>query len=286
MNSEEEQKEIILLELDSDSWKRYIDSIEEWLEGVLAVQNYLSSLVKNTALRIQEPHIREAVKKMSLTQENHMKSVMDLFEIIGRKPSPINMAAGFAVSKMEEGLANLKDFLGGGTGVWRDLHYLILANQQAVSAFSISEQLALSEASKKSWKSPGRLSMIKPPAIYYYRNTCLKWCLYLYYINILFNAYRGGDHHQEKKASAGIRHPGRNLYSAHCHQIKGTNGGTWSFPGRDGRSSSISRSAGRSRLCLQYGSVASDNVGRCFVTSDSNSDVSHRNRIIAYHPAQ
>lgn len=144
-----DKHETIILELDPDSWKKQLDVVEMWLGNVLAVQTNLTKLVDQTADRIKEPHIKEAMEKMSRAEERHEKSVLALFKMIDREPSMMKTAGGQVLTEMVEGLFNFQDLLGGAAGVWRDMHYLTLANQHAIGAFSVAEQLALAMGIKE-----------------------------------------------------------------------------------------------------------------------------------------
>lgn len=133
----------LLLELDEDTWKGFLDSYESWLGNTLMLQTTFRRMVEDTASKIAEPHIREYLAELGKAAQAHEQRAEELFRLIGRDPATGRKAGGLVMSKLEEVLATVQGLAGGATGNWRDIRQLLIANLDALGAFAVAEQLAL-----------------------------------------------------------------------------------------------------------------------------------------------
>ncbi|WP_462411484.1 hypothetical protein [Neobacillus sp. Marseille-QA0830] len=139
------ENETILIEVDEQYLLKQYVEVEKWFNHTLTIQYALEGKLQKTVPDILEPHIREAMKKIVEANQHHTKVVGELFDIIQREPSvTLDCVLGSVVGKLEAGLVSFQDVMGGAVGSWKNIHQLLLINQQAMGAFAVCEQLGLS----------------------------------------------------------------------------------------------------------------------------------------------
>lgn len=135
--------EPLLLELDEQTWKDWLDRVESWLGNVLMLQATFRQLAEDTLNKVHEPHIRAYLADLLETAKQHEQKVEELYRVIGRDPSHARQLGGTLMSKASQVLADVQGIAGGAVGGWRDLRQLLLSNLDALGAFAIAEQLGL-----------------------------------------------------------------------------------------------------------------------------------------------
>lgn len=133
----------VMIELGDESWSAFLDRFEAWLDNVLMTQSAFRRLAENTVDKIEEPHIRTYLGDVAERARDHERHVDDLYQVIGRRSSVARKAGGTVLGKVREGAADVVGLLGGAVGGWREMRELLLANQDAMGAFAIAEQLGL-----------------------------------------------------------------------------------------------------------------------------------------------
>lgn len=137
--------EVLLIEIDDDTVNKQLNEVERWFEHVLTTQMAFELQIKQSTPKIKEPHIKEALERMYTATKHHTKTAEQLFQVINKsadeKKDTILAVSSAAI---EKGLMIFQETLAGAVGSWRELHHLLLLNQQAMGAFAVAEQLGLS----------------------------------------------------------------------------------------------------------------------------------------------
>lgn len=141
--NEAQTPQILLVEVESQTWKSFLDSAERWLGNVLLAQAGFRQLAEDTVDKIADPRVREQIIHVRDVARQHEQEIDDLYHILGRDPAKARSLIGTTMGKMREGLAAVLGTLGGVHGGWSDLHQLLLANLNAIGAFGAVEQLGL-----------------------------------------------------------------------------------------------------------------------------------------------
>lgn len=137
--------EPIVLEIDPQTWTQHLDRVEKWLGNVLMVQTTYRQLVESTAGKIEEPHIREYLRGLAEGAKDHEQKAEELYRLIGRDPSTGRKFAGSVMTVVQQAMGGLQGMMGGAAGGgWRQMRQLLLVNMDAIGAFAMAEQLALS----------------------------------------------------------------------------------------------------------------------------------------------
>jgi rubrerythrin len=136
----------ILVELDEHSWEQQIERIRDWLDNLQMVQVTFLEMAEDASENVNEPHVREAIIQIAEKAKEHENKVIDLFEVIGRKPSRLRTTTGEFSAKVVESLTNFQGLMGGAVGAWNDIHRLFMANLTSMGAFAVTEQLGLAIA--------------------------------------------------------------------------------------------------------------------------------------------
>ena len=134
----------IVVELDDDTWKDYLDSTEQWLGNVLMLQSAFREMAQDVQGKVDESHFRELLADVAEAARRHEQRVDELYRIIGRDPAKWRKTAGTMTAKLRQGWADLVGMAGGGSSPWRDLQQLYISNLNAISAFGAAEQLGYS----------------------------------------------------------------------------------------------------------------------------------------------
>jgi hypothetical protein len=133
--------EPLLLELDDKTWGQFLDRSATWLGNVQTTQAKFRALAEATADKVGEPHVKQYLHEIADKAREHERSVEELYPLIGRGPAPGRSVLGSVLSKGSELAADLIGWMGGAASPWGDLRQLLLANQDALGAFAIAEQL-------------------------------------------------------------------------------------------------------------------------------------------------
>ncbi len=133
--------EPLLLELDGQTWKNYLDNTASWLGNLLMTQSAFRKMAEDTVEKIHEPHIKQYIREIADKAREHERRVEDLYRVIGRDPSGTRKAGDSLLNKASQMAADLVGWAGGAAGGWKDLRELLLANLDAIGAFSIAEQV-------------------------------------------------------------------------------------------------------------------------------------------------
>jgi hypothetical protein len=136
----------ILLELDEQTWKDWLDRAETWFGNVLMLQATFRQLTEDTLDKVHEPHIRAYLSDMLEVAKQHEQKAEELYRVIGRDPSHARQLGGTLMSKVSQVVADVQGIAGGAVGGWRDLRQLLLSNLDSMGAFAIAEQLGLALA--------------------------------------------------------------------------------------------------------------------------------------------
>jgi hypothetical protein len=96
---------------------------------------------EETAEEIEEPHIKKYLRDIADRAASHEEEARGLCRAIGREPSGGRTLTGAVMAKGVELMADVVGLSGGASGNWKDLRQLLLANQDAIGAFAIAEQL-------------------------------------------------------------------------------------------------------------------------------------------------
>jgi hypothetical protein len=135
----------ILIELDEPYLTGQISEVSKWFNHVLTIQTALEQAVAEAITAILEPHIKEAIEKIKRANEHHTVCANELFRVIGQSPNTVSdQITGEMTVNIEKALFSLQDLMGGAAGSWKQLHSMLLINQQAMGAFAVAEQLGLS----------------------------------------------------------------------------------------------------------------------------------------------
>src|SRR2546421_127547 len=129
--------EPILLELDEQTWKEWLDRTENWFGNVLMIQATFRQLAEDTLDKVHEPHIRAYLTDLLETAKQHEQKAEELYRVIGRDPSHARKLGGTLLSKASQVVADVQGIAGGAVGGWRDLRQLLLTNLDALGAFAI-----------------------------------------------------------------------------------------------------------------------------------------------------
>lgn len=135
--------EPILVELGDERWEAFIDSIASWLRNVQLAQGSFCHLAEDTAARIDDPRVREAIQRIADFAKNHERQVDELYRLIGREPSRTTDVLGEITARGRQALGTVLGMTGHAPGVWHDLRQMLLSNLNAIGAFGTVEQLAL-----------------------------------------------------------------------------------------------------------------------------------------------
>lgn len=133
----------LVIQMDDATWSDFLDRFEAWLGDLQLTQTAFRKQAEETVDKIEEPHIREYLSDIAEAARAHEAKVDDLYRLIGREPSTARSVGGTVLGKAREGTADIVGALGGAHGGWKDLRELLLANQDAMGAFAIAEQLGL-----------------------------------------------------------------------------------------------------------------------------------------------
>ncbi|MEU2611494.1 hypothetical protein ABZ570_07910 [Micromonospora sp. NPDC007271] len=137
---------IVLIDIDQQTWGTHLDRARHWLTLTEASQSAFCALLDSAIGEIGEPHIRRYLTDMRAQAQRHHDCIPDLLAAFGgpggQRPGGTTMgrvtAAGRALAGAAQGL------VGGARGRgYRKLRELLLANQDAIGAFAVTEQLAL-----------------------------------------------------------------------------------------------------------------------------------------------
>jgi hypothetical protein len=140
----------ILIELDEQYLAGQILEVARWFNHVLTIQTAFEHVVASAIPTIMEPHIREAIEKISKANEHHTECAKELFKVINQNPNTVSdVITGQMAVNMEKALFSLQDLMGGAVGSWKQLHTMLHINQQAMGAFAVAEQLGLSLGMKE-----------------------------------------------------------------------------------------------------------------------------------------
>ncbi|QDV34642.1 hypothetical protein [Tautonia plasticadhaerens] len=131
----------LLLELDEETWADQLDRASAWLGNLLMSQEKFRTYAEDAAGKIEEPHIREYLREIAGRAAEHEEQARGLFLVLGREPTAGRSTAGAVLAKGAELVADVVGRSGGARGNWRDVRQLLLANQDAIGAFAVAEQL-------------------------------------------------------------------------------------------------------------------------------------------------
>ncbi|WNC12956.1 hypothetical protein [Brevibacillus brevis] len=120
-----------------------MDQVANWLGNVAVAQSAFRQFLEDTLDKIDEPNIRYVLSKMATAAQDHESRVQDIYHVIGRDPSDINLMMGEMMAKVNETLAFFQGLYGGAVGPWRDIQRLLMINLNSQGAFAVVEQLGL-----------------------------------------------------------------------------------------------------------------------------------------------
>lgn len=124
-----------------ESRNTQIDRATTWLNHLLMTQEKFRKFAEDTASRMKKPHIKAYLEAVADRARGHEELACGLIRAIGREPSAGRSLAGTVLAKGSELVADIVGLGGGAHGTWKDLRQLHLANQDAIGAFAIAEQL-------------------------------------------------------------------------------------------------------------------------------------------------
>ncbi|MEH7073844.1 hypothetical protein [Neobacillus drentensis] len=140
----------ILIELDKQTRSNHLNQMEKWFEHVLTIQMSLENSLQRAIPIISEPHMKEAIQKTQAAVRAHSSAAEDLFKAIHRSADAAkDRALANINTAVQTGLFSFEDLMGGAVGSWKEIHLLLLMNQQAMGAFAVAEQLGLAIGMKE-----------------------------------------------------------------------------------------------------------------------------------------
>lgn len=134
--------EMLLVDVDEETWDDHLDQVEDYLGNVLIAQSVYADLLDDTADKVDSPYLVAELEEMHDAVLTHEEAVRELFEVIGREPPDGGggMLAG-GTSMLRQEMADVLAFSGGVAQPWDDLVIVWLTNFQATGAVATAMQL-------------------------------------------------------------------------------------------------------------------------------------------------
>lgn len=134
-------RETLLVDLDEETWRGYLDNTERWLDHTLAAQAAFREQADDLARRVHDPQLEERIGAIARTARTHEEHGLALYQAIDREPARVRRAGGVLVGKARAVLAGVVGLGAGGAPPWRDMQQLLFGSLEALNAFAACEQL-------------------------------------------------------------------------------------------------------------------------------------------------
>ena len=136
-----------LLNLAPGPWAEHIARASTWLAGVATSQAAFRQALEVAVPKVEEPNIHQFLSEILDRARAHEEAAHRLPRLLGREAADgARSVAGAVMEVARKALDTVEGLAGGARGNWKDLHHLVLLNQDALGAFAVAEQLGLALA--------------------------------------------------------------------------------------------------------------------------------------------